>query len=233
MDLNTVLDTLVITELNNSKISPTSPTSTTPIKSLSESELQSQSIQSLPETNLKTQLKSLSQKERFKLLELLEKEEYEEQQAILIQEQKQKNDNQLNMNTTHSNSCNMSSCKKIDEIIVELYNLRMQIQDLRFNSSFHIQQQQQQKQQHQLQQLQQQQLQQQQLERQIEMQIEDEYEQAKEECSSMFSWLPLWIFIAFILFALTSKPRCSVIGGIGEIGSKCPFPNLSEFCTSL
>ena len=63
-----------------------------------------------------------------------------------------------------------------------------------------------------------------------------------------FEWMPFWIFIAFILFAFTTKPRFTSISssisdsiceslnntssGISSI-SKCPLEDFATFCTRL
>ena len=43
--------------------------------------------------------------------------------------------------------------------------------------------------------------------------------------------MPIWIFVSFILFTLTSKPKLCSISGTG-IGS-CPIAGLGEMFTKL
>ena len=61
----------------------------------------------------------------------------------------------------------------------------------------------------------------------------EEYE--NDETCSIFSlicdWMPIWIFVSFILFTLTSKPKLCSISGTG-IGS-CPIAGLGEMFTKL
>ena len=189
---------------------------------------QSESQSQLPYC-IHSELKKLSPTERCKLLEKITKEEYEAEQQRQEQEQEQEQE-QTNKSSKSQNSNNS---KQFNEIMLELRSLRMQVYELKYNSQLCRQQQQ-----CQLQQPSRQSLQPQcpirfisNMSRQSDIQsiIDDEYEQAKEECSSLFSWMPLWIFIAFVLFALTSKPKCSIIGGgitgFGDFPS-CPLKDL-------
>lgn len=209
----------------------------------SQNESQSQSQPQSPYC-IHSELKKLSPTERCKLLEKITKEEYEAEQQRQLQEQEK--------TSKSSNSPNCNNNKQFNEIMLELRSLRMQVYELKYNSQLCRQQQQCQIQQP----LRQSSLQSRQSTRKstqpqcpirfisnisrqsdiesniqsdIQSIIDDEYEQAKEECSSLFSWMPLWIFIAFVLFALTSKPKCSIIGGgitgFGDFPS-CPLKDL-------
>lgn len=227
MDSSNTLDTL-------------DTTSQSQPQSQSQSQLQPQSPYCIH-----SELKKLSPTERCKLLEKITKEEYEAEQQRQLQEQEQEK------TSKYSNSPNCNNNKQFNEIMLELRSLRMQVYELKYNSQLCRQQQ------CQIQQpLRQSTLQSRQSTRQssqpqcpirfisnisrqsdiesniqsdIQSIIDDEYEQAKEECSSLFSWMPLWIFIAFVLFALTSKPKCSIIGGgitgFGDFPS-CPLKDL-------
>ena len=195
---------------------------------------QSESQSQLPYC-IHSELKKLSPTERCKLLEKITKEEYEAEQQRQVKEQEQEQEQEQTNKSSKSQNCNNS--KQFNEIMLELRSLRMQVYELKYNSQLCRQQQQCQLQQP-LRQPSRQSLQPQcpirfisNMSRQSDIQsiIDDEYEQAKEECSSLFSWMPLWIFIAFVLFALTSKPKCSIIGGgitgFGDFPS-CPLKDL-------
>ena len=107
-------------------------------------------------------------------------------------------------------------------ILQELRNLRKQVQDIRSEVQY----------------LHRNQQQNQQLQKQLQCNQMEEYD-CENSCSilSLVSdWMPMWIFLAFVLFVLTGKPRvCSLTGGIGggSIGGTCPISGMSDIFTKL
>lgn len=165
---------------------------------------QEQEQEEIKVESIYSQLKKLSPDERMQILNSITKEE---------EERKAAKEAELEMQAKLANQCvEKKECMykqqynhQMNTILTELRCLRLQIQELRQNSNT--------------------------------LQCRNQYKEQceeDEECSSIFSWLPFWIFIAFLLFVITSpKPRCSIIDGVGSLSSKCPLPNLSEFCTKL
>jgi len=179
--------------------------------------------------SVQSQLKKMTHKERCILLEKIAREEYEEhkeQQAkkLLEEQERIKNaggsssDASANPHNPRQQSQMCAYGMQMNAILGELRGLRLQIQELKLNQSVCLQQQQQ--------------------KNKIgcfirsSRDLDDEYESLSEECSLFsFEWMPIWIFLAFVLFALTVKPRkfCSM----SSMPSMPIIPDLSEFCTKL
>jgi len=173
-------------------------------------------VPSLADQCLHSQLKQLTPEARKQLLENIAKEEeaLEEarQKAKLVQEAQ---------NTIKVNKCHygVQMTANTHAIMNELRGLRQQVHDLKMHMSQLT------------------------CQRSCQKVCNDNY-----ECEEMYSgsctlfsfeWLPFWVFIAFILFALTVKPRVKVssigtacssgVNGLAEAISscpKCPFPDL-------
>jgi hypothetical protein len=106
-------------------------------------------------------------------------------------------------------------------ILQELRNLRMQIQEIKYEVQYLHKNQQK-------------------THKQLLCEKSDEY-----NCEDSFSiislisdWIPIWIFFVFVVFALSSKPSrlCSIGGGISSSGGGCPISglgNLGDFITKL
>ena len=194
-----------------------------------------------------SQLKKLSPELRQQLIEAIMKEEHEtrqqqERQQQEMQEQERQQQERQQQEMQEQERQRGSKCMygkhitaqthTMNLIMNELRGLRMQVQELKCNQNLCLQQQ-----------------------KKcpitnfygnscgVEKELSRELDDDSNMCSvSIFSfeWLPFWIFISFILFALTPKPRiCSIIGdGVSSMPSmpsmpSCPFAELSSFCTKL
>ena len=181
-----------------------------------------------------SQLKKLSPELRQQLIEAIMKEENETRQQQERQQQERQQQEMQEQERQRGSKCMYgkhitAQTHTMNLIMNELRGLRMQVQELKCNQNLCLQQQ-----------------------KKcpitnfygnscgVEKELSRELDDDSNMCSvSIFSfeWLPFWIFISFILFALTPKPRiCSIIGdGVSSMPSmpSCPFAELSSFCTKL
>ena len=159
--------------------------------------------------SIHNELKKLTVLERVQLLnKIRQEEEHEEQEKMKVLDQAEnKGCKQMNINT--------------NAILQELRNLRIQIQEIKYEVQYlHKNQQKTQK--------------------QLLCEKSDEY-----NCDDSFSiislisdWIPIWIFFVFVVFALSTKPSrlCPISGSISSSGGGCPISglgNLGDFITKL
>ena len=186
--------------------------------------------------SIHNELKKLAPIERIQILNKIIKEEEAEEQ---LKKQAQLDRCCTNNNCEDTNA-SRNGCKMLVNtraILIELHNMRMQIQDLQNQVNFLNKNQTN-------------------LKSQIQNYKKDEL---SEYCSNYYSennscnlisfvidWMPFWIFISFVLFAFIGKPSrlCSISSGVGSaVGSAasgasgvCPFSglgSLGEFVTKL
>ena len=163
------------------------------------------------------ELKKLSPLERVEILNKIIKEEEAEEKAELIRNQKQeKNSRCEDNNTTSKNGCKMYL--NLKSVLNELQCLRIQMSELQ-NEVKYL---------HRNNQTSQCQLLNQQHQQIYRV---DDYTN-DDSCniiSFVIDWMPMWIFCAFVLFTITSKPRTS----LSSIAGTCPISGLGEFITKL
>ena len=165
---------------------------------------------------LHNELKKLAPLERVQMLNQIIKEE-EAEELIKIQKQEQEQEKACSMS---KNGCKMILNTKA--ILIELHNLRMQLQVLQNEVKF---------------------LNRNQTNLTSQMSScykKDDYSDycskySDDSCgvlSFVFDWMPLWIFVSFVLFALIGKPSrlCTVGSGTGISSGVCPISGLGGLC---
>jgi hypothetical protein len=165
---------------------------------------------------LHNELKKLAPLERVQMLNQIIKEE-EAEELIKIQKQEQEQAKECGMSR---NGCKMILNTKA--ILIELHNLRMQLQVLQNEVKF---------------------LNRNQTNLTSQMSScykKDDYSDycskySDDSCgvlSFVFDWMPLWIFVSFVLFALIGKPSrlCAVGSGTGISSGVCPISGLGGLC---
>jgi len=163
--------------------------------------------------NIHSELKKLSQLERVQLYNKIRIEEEQEQEKERNELEKKEQEKQI---SNSNGNCIMSNCRKMNSqyqtVFSELRGLRIQIQQLQNEMQY---------------------LNNNKNKSQLQKNNFEEYE--NDDTCSIFSlicdWMPIWIFVSFILFTLTSKPKLCSISGTG-IGS-CPIAGLGEMFTKL
>ena len=170
---------------------------------------------------IQNELKKLSVLERIQLLNTIrQEEEQEEREKLKVLEQEENKENKENKEINIS-QCGRQMNVNTQAILQELRSLRMQIQEIRYEVQYLHRNQQK-------------------IPNQIQCDRVEEY-----DCDDSFSimtliseWMPMWIFLVFVVFALLGKPRvCSLSGGL-ETGSRigissCPITGLSDMFTKL
>lgn len=179
--------------------------------------------------SIHNELKKLAPIERIQILNKIIKEEEAEEQ-LKKQEQLNKCSNKCDDSNASRNGCKMLVNTKA--ILIELHNMRMQMQDLQNQVNF---------------------LNKNQSNLNSQIYRKEDY---SNYCSNNYSddnscslisfvidWMPFWIFISFVLFAFIGKPsRLCSISSTGSLGSAvggagvCPFSglgSLGEFVTKM
>ena len=174
--------------------------------------------------NIHYELKKLTHLERVQLYNKVRIEEEQEQEKERNELEKKEQEKQTsNCNGNSNGNCNMSNCRQMNAqyqtVFSELRGLRIQIQQLQNemqylnNNNNNIQN----------------------IQNKSQLQRNNIEEYENDETCSIFSlicdWMPIWIFVSFILFALTSKPKLCSISGTGI--SSCPIAGLGEMFTKL
>jgi hypothetical protein len=175
--------------------------------------------------NMHSELKKLTHLERVQLynkVRIEEEQEQEKERNELEKKEQEKQMSNCNGNGNSNGNCNMSNCRQINaqyqSVFSELRGLRIQIQQLQnemqyLNNNNNIQN----------------------IQNKSQLQRNNFEEYENDDTCSIFSlicdWMPIWIFVSFILFTLTSKPKLCSISGTG-IGS-CPIAGLGEMFTKL
>ena len=166
--------------------------------------------------NMHSELKKLSQLERVQLYNKIRIEEEQEQEKERNELEKKEQEKQMSNCNGNGNCRQMNS--QYQTVFSELRGLRIQIQQLQnemqyLNNNNNIQN----------------------IQNKSQLQRNNFEEYENDDTCSIFSlicdWMPIWIFVSFILFALTSKPKLCSISGTG-IGS-CPIAGLGEMFTKL
>ena len=166
--------------------------------------------------NMHSELKKLSQLERVQLYNKIRIEEEQEQEKERNELEKKEQEKQMS-NCNGNGNCRQMNAQ-YQTVFSELRGLRIQIQQLQnemqyLNNNNNIQN----------------------IQNKSQLQRNNFEEYENDDTCSIFSlicdWMPIWIFVSFILFALTSKPKLCSISGTG-IGS-CPIAGLGEMFTKL
>ena len=163
--------------------------------------------------NIHSELKKLTHLERVQLYNKVRIEEEQEQEKERNELEKKEQEKQK---SNCNGNCNMSNCRQMNaqyqSVFSELRGLRIQIQQLQNEMQY---------------------LNNNKNKSQLQRNNIEEYE--NDDTCSIFSlicdWMPIWIFVSFILFALTSKPKLCSISGTGI--SSCPIAGLGEMFTKL
>jgi len=172
--------------------------------------------------NIHSELKKLTHLERVQLYNKIRIEEEQEQEKERNELEKKEQEKQTsNCNGNSNGNCNMTNCRQMNaqyqSVFSELRGLRIQIQQLQNemqylnNNNIHN------------------------IQNKSQLQRNNIEEYENDDTCSIFSlicdWMPIWIFVSFILFTLTSKPKLCSISGSG-VGS-CPIAGLGEMFTKL
>ena len=165
---------------------------------------------------IQSELKKLTVLERIQLLNKIRQEEEQEDKEklkVLEEEVNKEISNEVN---------NMSSCGKQmncynQAIISELQNLRKQVHEIRYDIQYLNNNQQK-------------------INKQLQINKLEEYE-SENSCNVIAfvsEWMPIWIFISFVIFALVGRPKmCSINGSSGlgsSLGGGCPVSGLGGMC---
>jgi hypothetical protein len=165
---------------------------------------------------LHNELKKLTPIERVQMLNQIIKEE-EAEEIMKMQKQEQEQEKACSM---LKNGCKMNMNTKA--ILIELHNLRMQMQAMQNEVKFLNRNQ-----------------------SNLTSQMtscykKDDYSDyctkySDDNCSVLtfvFDWMPLWIFVSFVLFALIGKPSrlCAAGSGSGISSGVCPISGLGGLC---
>jgi len=170
---------------------------------------------------IQSELKKLTVLERIQLLNKIRQEEEQEDKEKLkvLEDEVNKEVNKEISNEVN----NMSSCGKQmnsynQAIMSELQNLRKQVQEIRYeiqylNNNQHK------------------------INKQLQINKLEEYE-SENSCSVISfvsEWMPIWIFISFVIFTLVGRPKICSINGSSGLGSSlgggaCPVSGLGGMC---
>jgi hypothetical protein len=163
------------------------------------------------------ELRKLTPLERIQILNQIIKEEEAEE---ILKNQKQEQLNKEQECAMSRNGCRMFGNTKA--ILIELHNLRLQMQNLQNEVKLLNRNQ-----------------------SNLNNQMSSCYkkDELSEYCSKysdegcgvlsfIIDWMPFWIFISFILFAFIGKPSrlCSVSSGLGSSSGVCPMTGLGGLC---
>lgn len=157
---------------------------------------------------IRSELKKLSVLERVQLLNNIKQEEEQEDKEKLkiLEEEVNK---EINKESNMSNCGRQMNCYN-QAILAELHNLRKQLHEIKYEVQYLN-------------------VNQQKINKQLQINKIEEYENDN-SCSflSLISeWMPMWIFISFVLFTIIGKPKVCSIKGSSGLGS-CPVSGLSD-----